>query len=89
MVDRSLLNVTEDGLYRIADPIRNAAINVFGFLDKGKTAMLARSLSDYLEENAISTSRLDLSSVLFKASRICGMSDISNRASDSQLIRLI
>lgn len=69
LIDLALILTTEEGYYRIADPVADAAINAFGFPSEEQHKKLAKSLYDYIKESIADTAFLDLSRVLFRAAR--------------------
>ena len=66
-IDLALVITTEEGFYRIADPISEAANKAFGFPNEEHHRTLARNLNSFLLEAELDSARLELSRVLFRA----------------------
>jgi tetratricopeptide (TPR) repeat protein len=90
LIDLSLIITTKDGYYRIADPIADAAIEVFGFPTDEQNEALAQSLSEFMQGSQIETSRLELSRVLFRVSLVANNKVVAESAIHfaNDLIRL-
>ncbi len=67
LIDLALVITTDQGYYRIADPIAHAAARAFGFPTEDQYKNLAKLLYDYLEKSETDAPLLDLSRVLFRA----------------------
>lgn len=91
LIDLALILTTEDGYYRIADPVADAAVKEFGDPTNEQVRELVRALSDYLNGPDLDGPRLELSQVLFMASHIAQdevtASTVIHLAND--LIRLV
>jgi tetratricopeptide (TPR) repeat protein len=72
LIDLALVIPDGDGLYRISDPIVEAAASAFGFPTAAQCDHVARSLDSFLLENPSSPRRLDLSRLLFRVSVLSG-----------------
>jgi len=72
LIDLALVITTEEGHYRIADPVADAVVNTFGFPPDAQTEALTRALSRYLGQKQIETPQLELTRVLFQAARLAG-----------------
>lgn len=90
LIDLSMVIADGDGLYRISDPIAEAASNSFGFPSEDISQAVANSLSEYLQSSILKQRYLDLSRVLFRAARFSGDSALETSAVRlaSDLIRL-
>ena len=91
LIDLALVASTEDGNYRIADPIADASLKAFGYPSDEHNKAVAINLSNYLlsvEDGEYS--RLTLSRVLFRAAAIARVKDIVSQAVylSNDLIRL-
>jgi len=79
MFDLALVIVTDEGYYRIADPIRDAAINASSFLTKDEHSKIAQYLLSYLRENGFDNKpKLDILRSLFKSSALSDRDIASN-----------
>ncbi len=67
LIDLSLIVITDQGHYRIADPIAHTTVRLFGFPSEDQHKNLARLLYDFLEKTERPAPLLDLSRVLFRA----------------------
>ena len=72
LIDLSLVIPTEEGLYRIAEPIVEAASNAFGLPSLECNQSLVNSLHDLLRQSDTEYPRLDLSRVFFRAAYLTG-----------------
>lgn len=90
LIDLSLVIADGDGLYRISDPIAEAASNAFGFPSKRTSQAVASSLDNYMKSESINHQYLNLSRVLFRAARFSGDSalEAATVRLASDLIRL-
>jgi tetratricopeptide (TPR) repeat protein len=91
LIDLALLASTEDGYYRIADPISDAALKAFGYPSDEQNKAVAVNLSEFLKSDGhIETSRLVLSRVLFRAAYMARVKDIIGEVAHlaNDLIRL-
>lgn len=90
LIDLSLIIADGDGLYRISDPIAEAASNRFGFPAGNISQAVATSVDEYLRSSLLHHRYLDLSRVLFRAARFSGDSALEASAVRlaSDLIRL-
>ena len=77
LIDLSLVTPTGQGNYRIADPVANAALSAFGWLNIEQSRKVAQSLLSYLDKTEAAIPRLELSRVLFLAAGLAG--DASTR----------
>jgi tetratricopeptide (TPR) repeat protein len=80
LIDLALITITEDGYYRIADPVVDAILSAFGFVTKEEHALVANTLSVFLKKQKIDTPRLELSRVLFRAATFANNKAISRQA---------
>jgi tetratricopeptide (TPR) repeat protein len=67
LIDLALLVTTEEGYYRLADPVSHAVVSAFGFPDEKDHKKVATLLYKFLENDKIDTPLLELSRVLFRA----------------------
>lgn len=90
LIDLSLVIVDGDGLYRISDPIAEAASNTFGLPSRGDAKTVATALTSYLATATMHHRYLDLSRVLFRAARLSGEKTLESTTVRlaSDLIRL-
>lgn len=72
LIDLSLVIPDGDGLYRIAEPIKEAATSIYGLPRPELSAKVAKAVEQFLESDAAPHRHLDLSRVLFRASRFGG-----------------
>jgi tetratricopeptide (TPR) repeat protein len=79
LIDLALIIVTENGYYRISDPIADASIKAFGYLNKNDNTELAKLISSYLDSET-NVPQLELSKLMFKAASISGNLEIASRA---------
>jgi tetratricopeptide (TPR) repeat protein len=77
LIDLSLVITTQEGFFRIADPVAEAASKAFGFPSEDQHKALARKLNSYLQETQLDNARLELSRVLFRAALLSGDREIS------------
>lgn len=75
LVDISLVDVG-GGLYRVADPVTEAANKHFGLPTQDEARALASILKDHLNDE-VDVRRLDVSRALFKAARLSGDEAVS------------
>ena len=80
LIDLSLVIVTDEGYYRIADPVEDAASKTFGFLPEGIHKLVGQRLSAHLENNELDVGTLELSRVMFRAARQAKDKNIAERA---------
>jgi hypothetical protein len=80
LIDMSLIIITEDGLYAIAGPIADAALMAFGQPTEHQNKKIAELLASYLGEGDIGHPQLELSRLLFRASRLSGKIETSRYA---------
>lgn len=90
LIDLSLVIPDGDGLYRIAEPIKEAATSTYGFPRPDQCARVAEALESYLESDVLPHRHLELSRVLFRSARFGGTSDVAKKGIHlaSDLIRL-
>ncbi|HEX7315258.1 MAG TPA: TIR domain-containing protein [Pyrinomonadaceae bacterium] len=91
LIDLALVASTEDGNFRIADPISDAALKAFGYPSEEQNKAVAINLWDFLKAaEEIESSRLVLSRVLFRAAYIAREKDIAAQSVrlSNDLIRL-
>jgi len=69
LIDKALVIVDSNALYRIADPISNAARNLFGFPNSEKLKEVSIILKQY-SNNLDNRKKLDVSRVLFRIGAI-------------------
>ena len=69
LIDLSLVIPGGEGLYRIAEPIQEAANSSYGLVSPRISKRVVSSLSQYLESDIPAHRRLDLNRVLFRAAR--------------------
>jgi tetratricopeptide (TPR) repeat protein len=77
MIDLALVIPTDCAYYQIADPIADASIRAFGYLDQREHERVARSLSLFLSDPELEGPQLQLSRLLFKAGYLCGDNTIT------------
>lgn len=70
LIDYSFITVTDEGHYRIADPISDAVMREFGMPSEEQSQQVAQHLSEFLSDNQLTVSLLEISRVLFRAARI-------------------
>jgi len=90
LIDLSLVIAEGDGLFRIADPIAEAASNVFGFPTKEMMKTVGISIQKVLRSSEIQHRYLELSRMLFRAARLSGAVELEIGVSrlSSDVIRL-
>jgi tetratricopeptide (TPR) repeat protein len=91
LIDLALVASTEEGYYRIADPIADAALKAFGYPNETQNKAVALSLSNFLESSEeVESSRLTLSRVLFRAASLAREESILSQTIhlSNDLIRL-
>lgn len=76
LLDCALLQLNEEGYYRIADPIRDVISSMFDALKLDTITSLAYSLSEYLDGEELELPKLELSRVLFRASKASKRADL-------------
>lgn len=69
-----------DGLYKIAEPVRDAVIRIFGSLAIREHDELAQALFRDLEEEEPPKGRLDLYRVLFRSARLAKNTALADKA---------
>jgi tetratricopeptide (TPR) repeat protein len=69
LIDLALIVTTEEGYYRIADPIGDAAVKAYGFPGEEQQRALAQAISEFIEGSEIDSPILELSRVLFRAAK--------------------
>ncbi|MBN3950106.1 MAG: TIR domain-containing protein [Nostoc sp. NMS7] len=67
LIDLSFV-VVEDGLYRVSDPIEDAAIKAFGLTGFEVIKILVKSIIDLIDDPNYEEQRLDLHRILYRAS---------------------
>ncbi len=72
LIDLSLVVVDGDGFYRISDPIADAASNIYGFPSQKRAGLVSKAIERFMSEASIQHRYLDLSRVLFRASKFSG-----------------
>jgi len=72
LIDLSLLRISGEGLYRLAEPILDVVPGVFGRPTKEVSSSVVKALHDILSNTELQWSRLELSRVLFRAAYIAG-----------------
>lgn len=80
LIDMALVITTDNGHYRISDPVEDAALKTFGYLPETTHKAVAQELSLFLEKSQFDTRTLDLSRVMFRAARQAKDSSIADRA---------
>lgn len=80
LIDLALVTITEEGYYRIADPVADIVMHAFGLVTKKEHEIVAKSLSAFLKKQKIDTPRLELSRVLFRAATFAKNQSISRHA---------
>ena len=81
LIDLALITSTDEGYYRIADPIADAALKAFGYPSGEHNKAVALNLSEYLRESdQIESARLVLSRVLFRAASLAREREIADTA---------
>ena len=80
LIDLVLVTITEEGYYRIADPVADTVMHAFGLVTKEEHERVAKSLSAFLKKQKIDTPRLELSRVLFRAATFAKNKSISSHA---------
>lgn len=79
LIDLCLVN-TDDGLYRISDPVSEAATKHFGLPAREEARAVAASLSSFLSTQDVANRRLDVSRAMFRAARLGGDEGIAASA---------
>lgn len=79
LIDFSLLIVDESGLYRIADPVDDAASRAFGIPERDEHSAIASQLLDFLSQDDSEIPHLALSRVLFRAAKLAGDKDTASK----------
>lgn len=90
-IDLALVIPTAEGYYRIADPITDAALKAFGYPHDSVHKALTICLYEFLQQSQLDRRRLDLSRILFRASRLAkdeSLSDVTVHLA-SDLIKLV
>src|SRR5713101_725262 len=80
LIDLSFVATTQDGFYRIADPIADVAVKSFGYPNRELHRAVAEKLDDLLNEPDMAGPRLDLSRALFRAASFAQEAKIAERA---------
>ncbi len=81
LIDLALVTLTEDGYYRIADPVKGAAENAFGWPSEAQSRKVAGVLNLFLQKDLPSNlHRLELSRVLFRAARLANNEELAKKA---------
>lgn len=75
LIDLSLVIPDGDGLYRISEPIKEAATSTYGFPSRELCAEVANTIEQYLESDMAPHRHLDLARALFRATRFAGATD--------------
>ncbi len=78
LIDLAFVATTEDGLYRVADPISEAATKAFGFPSESKQRAIANNLNEFLQNAEVTNTRLELSRVLFRAASLVNDRELAN-----------
>jgi tetratricopeptide (TPR) repeat protein len=71
--------VVEDKLYRVSDPIEDAAIKAFGLPEAKAIKLLAKSIVKLIDEPGFEEPRLNLHRILYRASWYIRDENIKNR----------
>lgn len=79
LIDLSLITV-DDGLYRVADPVSEAATKHFGLPGLDQAREVVNTLKAHLESQEAKVRRLDVSRALFKAARLAGDDKVAKAA---------
>jgi len=80
LIDLALVTTTEEGFYRIADPVADAALKAFGFPPAEVHLAVASTLDEFLKTPDLNAPRLDLSRTLFRAARLAKHADLERSA---------
>ncbi len=80
LIDLSLVIVTGDGFYKIAEPIVEAASNAFGLPSRECNLSLVTSLQTILQQTDTEYPRLELSRVFFRAAYLTGNKTAKRKA---------
>ena len=70
LMDYSFITMTDEGHYRIAEPISDSIINTFGLPKESHSKEVAEFLTKYLSDDQLDVKRLEISRVLFRAAKI-------------------
>lgn len=85
LLDCSIVTVTDEGFYSIAEPLADAAVYVAGLPSADQARAVADELAVYLEEISDQAGLLTLSRVRFRAARLAGQgveASVDHLASD-------
>lgn len=90
LIDLALLITTQNGFYRIADPIADASVKTFGYPSDETNKLLARSLYSFLQKSEFENARLELSRVMFRVALLANDREVAQSATHlaNDLIRL-
>ena len=80
LIDHSLMSITDDGYYRIALPLSEAAASTYGFPAREQHQNLANELYNFLQEQEVNRGRLELSRALFRAARLAHDPELASKA---------
>jgi len=80
LIDQALVITTEEGFYRIADPVEDAALKAFGYLPDETHKLVARELSSFLDSSEMEIPRLELSRVMFRAASLAKDAKVAQSA---------
>lgn len=81
LIDLALIITTDDGHYRIAEPIAAAAVSAFGFPTQEQHRAVAIDLNKYVVDHfEVGRPQLELSRVLFRAAQLAGDKEIASHA---------
>jgi tetratricopeptide (TPR) repeat protein len=80
LIDLSLVNVTDEGYYRIADPISNAVMSAYGLPSPEQHKALAESVLDYIENIESESPLLELHRVLFRSANWANDKELAAKA---------
>ena len=79
-IDYALIITTQDGYYRIADPVADAVISAFGLPSEEEHKKLGRALTQFLGDPLDEAPKLELSRVLFRVARFANDDEVASTA---------
>ncbi|MDK9699065.1 MAG: hypothetical protein OEM52_02790 [bacterium] len=76
LIDMSLIQITESGYYKIADPISESAYSYYGTIGKDDHYRLCNIINDSITNSNPQERNYDLWRVMFKAARLSGYNEM-------------
>jgi tetratricopeptide (TPR) repeat protein len=70
LVDLALVVTTDNGFYRISDPVADAALSAFGYPSQNDHQKVATEVSNYIKNFEVDGPRSELTSILYRAAML-------------------